>query len=270
MTIRTLGSTASALALALASWVTTGTVQGQPMYDRINVSLPYAVQVGDRTLQPGDYTIQQLPDSGGASRILLVYSDNGMRFETSAMTIPALDVNTARDTKLILDKVGSNYYLNKVWVQGKDYGYELPLPDSVKSRQKEEIAETTLPARSQTTSETTSQTTTTTGNAASSTTASNAAATEESKASTAVPTPQPEQEVARNTPPPQPETAQPSTPDNTANREATDQNNTANRAMDDRDNASSRKMPSTSAGWLTLLLGGGLLSGAGTMLRRKH
>ena len=109
------------------------------MYDRVNVNLPYTVTIGDRTLQPGDYVIQQLRDQGGGSRVLLIYSDNGMKFETSAMTIPALDQNTPENTKVILHHFGNDYYFDKVWIQGKDYGYEFPVPDSVKARERERM-----------------------------------------------------------------------------------------------------------------------------------
>ena len=125
--------TAGIVALGLAAWNTPSKAQG-PMYDRVNVNLPYTVTIGDRTLQPGDYVIQQLRDQSGNSRVLLIYSDNGMKFETSAMTIPALDQNTPENTKVVLHHFGNDYYFDKIWIQGKDYGYEFPLPDSVKSR----------------------------------------------------------------------------------------------------------------------------------------
>src|SRR5215831_5272361 len=137
MNRKSFSSTASALALAFAAWITPVVLQGQPLYDRIQVNLPYKITLGDKVLEPGDYTIQQLPDNGGGSRVLLFYTDNGMKFETSAMTIPALDPNTARDTKLILGHVGDDYYISKIWVEGKDYGYELPMPATLKSREKE-------------------------------------------------------------------------------------------------------------------------------------
>jgi LPXTG-motif cell wall-anchored protein len=35
-------------------------------------------------------------------------------------------------------------------------------------------------------------------------------------------------------------------------------------------NSANREMPNTSAGWVMMLLGGGTLSGAGMMLRRKR
>src|SRR5689334_646225 len=124
MRMKSFATTAgAAAALALAVWTSAGPVQGQPLYDRIHVNLPYKIMLGDKTLEPGDYTILQLPDQGGGSRVLLFYTDNGMKFETSAMSIPALDINTARDTKVVLNHVGDDYYINKIWVQGKDYGY---------------------------------------------------------------------------------------------------------------------------------------------------
>jgi hypothetical protein len=127
-----------------------GMAQG-PLYDRVNVNLPYTVTIGDRVLQPGEYVIQQLRDAGGGSRVLLIYSDSGMKFETSAMTIPALDINTARDTKVVLHHFGPDYYFDKIWIQGKDYGYEFPLPSSVKARERERMQAVSVAATYQST-----------------------------------------------------------------------------------------------------------------------
>jgi hypothetical protein len=56
------------------------------------------------------------------------------------MTIPVLDPNVARDTKIILSKVGDDYYYDKVWVQGKSYGYQFILPKEARARQRELLA----------------------------------------------------------------------------------------------------------------------------------
>src|SRR5438874_3157540 len=74
-----------------------------PMYDRIIVNLPYPVSVNGTVLQPGDYEIRQHESAAGGSRIVHFYSDNGMKFETTAMAIPALDNRTPEETKLVLD-----------------------------------------------------------------------------------------------------------------------------------------------------------------------
>jgi hypothetical protein len=144
---------AGAMTLGLALLTPPGMAQG-PMYDRVNVNLPYTVTIGDHVLQPGEYVIQQLRDAGGGSRVLLIYSDQGMKFETSAMTIPALDINTARETKVVLHHFGPDYYFDKVWIQGKDYGYEFPLPSSVKARERERMEPVSVAANYQTTQET--------------------------------------------------------------------------------------------------------------------
>lgn len=257
MKIGTMLITAGVMALGLATW-TPSKAQG-PLYDRVNVNLPYAVTIGDRTLQPGDYVIQQLRDLGGGSRVLLIYSDNGMKFETSALTIPALDKSTPESTKVVLHHFGNDYYFDKVWIQGKDYGYEFPVPDSVKARQRERMEPISVAATyssvpqseantaTTTTTTTTAQTATTTGRT------TTPAATQ-----TTTPTTTPSTMTAQNQTTTQPSTAPSQT--TTAPSTTTDMNA----------GSANRTMPNTSAGWLMMLLSGGALSGAGLSLRRKR
>lgn len=106
-----------------------------PLWDTVQVNLPYPVTVGAKTLAPGDYTIEQLHSEG--STILLFYNGDGMKFETSAIANKAFDPETPADTTVDLDHIGNNYYIDKIWVQGKDYGYQLPLPKSARSAEKE-------------------------------------------------------------------------------------------------------------------------------------
>ena len=270
MKIGTMMITAGILALGLATW-TPSNAQG-PLYDRVKVNLPYSVTIGERTLPPGDYVIQQLRDSGGGGRVLLIYSDSGMKFETSAMTIPALDNRTPEDTKVVLHHFGNDYYFDKVWIQGKDYGYEFPLPDAIKSRERERAQPLSVAAnystvqQSETTSSTTTSTTTTETAAVQPTTPA-PVTTPTTTPTTTRSTPQPEQpvEVAQapattpTTPAPAtmpPATTQPSTTSSAADRSMTE--------------SADRSMPDTAAGWLMMLLGGGALSGAGLALRRKQ
>ncbi|HXA50267.1 MAG TPA: hypothetical protein VNV86_08195 [Candidatus Acidoferrum sp.] len=247
---------------ALAGTATVGMIlylspiSGQPMYDRIHVNLPYQIMLGEKTLQPGDYTIQRLPDNGGA-RILLFYTDNGLKFETSVMTIPALDPDTAKQTKLVLDHVGEDYYIHKIWVEGKDYGYELPRPKGLEDKQHEKMTESTVAATSMPAATTTET-----------------APTETPAAQTAPPVntqpePQPATPPAQTEPAAQPATqpaAQPAT-------QAPAVDNSADRSMPDQDTAPATtptQMPNTAANWLMMLLSGGTLSGAGLLLRRKR
>lgn len=239
MNARSFLLTTSMMALTLTS-IPALRAQG-PLYDKVMVNLPYTVTIAGKTLQPGDYVIRELP-SAAKSPVLLIYSDNGMKFETSAMTIPALDNNTPNDTKVMLHHFGPDYYFDKIWIQGKNYGYEFPLPDSVKARERERMQPVSVAATYQSVPAETKQETT----VAQETTVQQPApapAPEPAPAQEATPAPAP-------APAPAPEVAQNTTPapDDTANRE----------------------MPHTAANWLMMLLSGGALSGAGLMLRRKR
>jgi hypothetical protein len=280
MKIGTMMITAGMVALGLAAWNTPSKAQG-PMYDRVNVNLPYSVTIGDRTLQPGDYVIQQLRDQGGNSRVLLIYSDNGMKFETSAMTIPALDQNTPESTKVVLNHFGNDYYFDKIWIQGKDYGYEFPLPDSVKARERERMEPVSVAATYSTTqqSNTTTTTNTTTAQNATTTQATTTTAQTTPPATTQATTTQQQ----ATTPSPATTTStmtaqnQTTTRPSTVQSQATTQPSTVqsqntmppSTPMNDTGSAN-RSMPNTSAGWLMMLLSGGALSGAGMTLRRKR
>jgi len=215
---------------------TTATVSAQgPLYDKVTVDLPYRVTLNETTLEPGHYVIRQLDSPGGGSRVLQIFTDNGMRLKTSALTIPALDNRTPSSTKVVLHHYGSDYYFDKVWIQGKDYGYEFPLPNSVKSRERERMEPYTVAATYEQSP------------------ASNQAATEPATVSSApalAPAPEPVV-VAQNTPPPAPEAAPAPAPAPTAPAPS-----------------APTEMPHTAGNWLGMLLGGGVLSGAGAMLRR--
>ena len=257
-------ATAAGLAVGLAVLSTPGNAQG-PLWDVVHVNMPYTVTIGEKTLQPGNYTIQQNRDSAGGSRILLIYadSDQGAKFETSAMTIPTLDPDTARDTKIVLHHYGSDYYFDKIWVQGKDYGYEFPLPRSVKDRETEKMASVTVPAQYSTTP---AQATTT---------------TETSTPNTAATTSEQQTAAVSSTPPDAPVTPPVTTPETTPSTATNDTaltsmppttpSNSADRAMpDDTPAPAPTSMPATSAGWLMMLLGGGSLSGLGMAIRRRR
>jgi LPXTG-motif cell wall-anchored protein len=248
MKMKSFVTTAGAAALALSMWIASGILQGQPLYDRIQVNIPYKITLGDKTLQPGDYTIQQLPDNGGGSRVLLFYTDSGMKFETSAMTIPALDINTARDTKLVLGHVGEDYYINKIWVQGKEYGYELPVPPRLKERLNERT-ETTVAAQYQLAPSTQAQPTQ----------PAPAAPPPVTSQTEARPEPQPPAQSTEATHPVEPP------PPTTADRSAEEA-----QAQTPPPAPAPTEMPKTAANWMMMLLSGGALSGAGLLLRRKR
>lgn len=118
-----------------------------PIYDRVRVNLPYPVTVAGKVLQPGDYVIQQHEDIGGGSLTLTFFGKDGTKLETTAVAVPIQDRRTPEETKLVIDHVGKDYVLNRIWVQGKDFGYEFPVPPSFKMRQLERNAPASVVAQ---------------------------------------------------------------------------------------------------------------------------
>ena len=251
MKTRSFTFAASALALGLATLVGPRPVQAQPLWDRVDVNLPYSVTIGDKTLQPGSYVIQQLDSPSGGSQVLLIYGDNGMKFETSALTIPALENRTQPDTRVILHHIGGDYYFDKVWIQGKDYGYEFPLPNSVKMREKEAMQPVSVAANASSVQATTTQST-----ATAATNQSTVQQTTTQQATT-------QQATTQQATQPPVTTQQQTTTAQSTMPPATEQS-TANRSTE------TPAMPHTSAGWLMMLLSGGALSGLGAKLRGKR
>jgi hypothetical protein len=256
MKVKNLIYSAAALAIGVAAFNMGSQAQG-PLWDKVMVNLPYAVTVGDRTIEPGEYSIKQLSSPGGAQRVLLIYKDD-MEFETSAMTIPTLDQNTPEDTKVVLHHIGNDYYFDKIWIQGKNYGYEFILPDAVKARQRERMEPVSVAARYESVPAETEQ------QVAQTETQQQETVTETRREETVAqttPAPEPEpapvareeeQQVAQAQPAPQPEFEQEQQP---VTRQP--------------DFQADREMPETSANWMMMLLGGGVLSGLGLALRRS-
>jgi hypothetical protein len=234
MKLTTLLTTAGFLVAGVTAISGTIFAQG-PLYDKVIVDLPYRVTINNTMLEPGHYVIRQLDDAGGGSRVLQIFSNDGMKLRTSTLTIPTLDNNTPENTKIILHHYGDDYYFDKIWIQGKNYGYEFPLPNAVKSRMREQTEPYTVAATYEQTrkEEPVAQNT-------------------EPAPAPAPPPPAPEQPTltAQNAPPPAPAPAPP--------------------AEAPAPPPAPERMPTTSIGWLTLCLSGGLLTGAGLLLRRVH
>jgi hypothetical protein len=230
MSLKNLMLTAGFLAAGIAATSIGAKAQG-PLYDKVLVDLPYAVTINNTTLQPGHYVIRQMDDMGTNSRVLMIFGDNGMKLKATAITIAALDNNTPEKTEVTLHHYGNDYYFDKVWIQGKNYGYEFPLPPSVKSRRNEQmqpytVAATYEPTQQKEEPQQTAQVTPPPAPA---------------PAPAPEPAPQPQQE-AQNTPPPAPAPAPEPAP--------------------------APAMPHTAGNWLGLMLSGGMFSGAGLLLRR--
>jgi hypothetical protein len=143
MKIRRMASGAAAM-LVLGALVTGASAQ-LPKVDIVHVTLPYQVIAGDKTLPPGDYTIEQL-STDGDSRVLMISNSSGLKLRAMAMTSRSVDLQTPRESTVSLLRNGKDFYLGKVWVEGNPYGYVIALPKALREREKD-MEVVVLPAR---------------------------------------------------------------------------------------------------------------------------
>jgi hypothetical protein len=119
----------------------------QALYDKVGVDLPYPVSVNGTVLQPGHYVFRQIDDAGSGSRALMILSDQGTKLKPDSFTITTPGGKTPEHTSVQLQRYGDQYYFNKLWIGGRNYGYEFPLPAAVKDRGPESMQAFTVPAK---------------------------------------------------------------------------------------------------------------------------
>jgi hypothetical protein len=101
------------------------------------VNIPFAFNVGEKTLPAGEYTVQ--PYRRDSDKVWLIQSQE-QHAATFVMTIPVRSNTTHEEGQLIFNRYGDRYFLSKVWSPGTSTGIELPV-----SRQERavEVASTT-------------------------------------------------------------------------------------------------------------------------------
>ena len=90
----------------------------------IQANVPFAFQIGDKTLPAGKYEIKAVDDN--EPNVLEINSIDGhthIVFETE--DAQKREDQVAKKTELVFDKVGDQYFLSQVWVVGTPTGSEL-------------------------------------------------------------------------------------------------------------------------------------------------
>jgi len=121
-------------------------VMADPMYHAVSFNLPYPVTVNNMVLQPGHYMIRQIDTSSANDNTMAIENDRGIRLHTEILPITAFDHEVPGKTRITLQRVGNDYYLDKIEILGDRYGYEFPLPAAVKGRKREAQAVTVTAA----------------------------------------------------------------------------------------------------------------------------
>jgi hypothetical protein len=119
-------------AIVAAALFTPAAARAQGMSDVTQIYLGHAVTIGDKVLQPGSYTIEQMNIAGGASPVLTFRADDGSRTEVAAKTTPIVENRTQPANRVLFYRAGGKYYLDKIWVKGWNYGFQFSNPGNSK------------------------------------------------------------------------------------------------------------------------------------------
>jgi hypothetical protein len=126
------------LFFVVASVIVMGaSLMSQGLTDGVRVTLPHPVTIDDVVLEPGEYEIRR-PSPNSNDQVLRFFNNDKLRYQTIAQTIPTTaGEEPPEQSKIILHHIGDKYYFDKIWIEGKTYGYEFPLPERVRALQKE-------------------------------------------------------------------------------------------------------------------------------------
>jgi hypothetical protein len=109
-------------------------LMAQTVTKQVKVTFPQRVIIQDQTLEPGEYMFKEVSD-----RLIQVFENEEMRAEAAVLTIDTENKQASEETEVVLYKVAGNdeYYIDKIWVQGRSTGYEFPVPEKIKSLERE-------------------------------------------------------------------------------------------------------------------------------------
>lgn len=110
---------ASSLFLLLSS------VSAFAQEDRVKANIPFDFIVGQTTLPAGEYTISRgLPNEHD----LLLIRNEDNRHAAFILANDTTTQVTPRESDLVFNKIGGEYFLAQLWMDGDNTGREIPEP----------------------------------------------------------------------------------------------------------------------------------------------
>jgi hypothetical protein len=96
--------------------------------ETVRVALPFQAIVGTVTLPAGEYIIREL-DNAAENPVLEITSVNGhVSAMVLAASVPTANTLPSPKSEVVLRHEGSKYIATAIWLAGRDYGFELPVP----------------------------------------------------------------------------------------------------------------------------------------------
>jgi hypothetical protein len=88
---------------------------------KVRASVPFNFVVGDRVYPAGEYSLNSATVNHAVIRI-----DNNQELASFVSSSACTGVTPSAKTKLIFRRMGDNYFLYQVWVEGSMSGREFP------------------------------------------------------------------------------------------------------------------------------------------------
>ena len=105
-------------------------------------NIPFDFSVGDTKLPAGNYTLQRIASTSSYDR-LVIKSADGHGDSHTVMTMPNRTSEVQKQSKLIFNRYGDQYFLSQVWMAGSDTGRDL-----FQSRNERNLAKDSMLAKS--------------------------------------------------------------------------------------------------------------------------
>jgi len=92
--------------------------------ERIMVNIPFDFAVGETKLPAGKYTLRRIISTSSADQLLIQNAETRVDMRTG-ITSPNRASEVQRESKLIFNRYGEQYFLSQVWMAGSDTGRDL-------------------------------------------------------------------------------------------------------------------------------------------------
>ena len=91
----------------------------------LEVDIPNPFVLRDKAFPAGKYLIKTTDDPNDSSVVLELSTLSGKKETVAFDTIAMNNGEAVKNTQLIFDKVGDQYFLSKIWVKGETGGNEI-------------------------------------------------------------------------------------------------------------------------------------------------
>ena len=89
---------------------------------KVRASVPFDFIVGDRVYSAGEYYLSSMADNGA---VIWIHSTE-QATPIHVLSVGCASVNPSAKTKLVFHRMGGQYFLYQVWIQGQLSGREFP------------------------------------------------------------------------------------------------------------------------------------------------